>query len=151
MWVISQVQLWVVEKGHVNSQSRTRLYTYAFAWRQVNHSVTLQLVPRIRTATLNPCFVVTIIQSRSIAISDSQFALSSSWDHALCHWDLKNGLTTGRFVDHTSDVLSEILTADNRHCLVHATGPLEHPRRVGECKDEIGDGHTEKYVYSLLT
>merc|ERR1712080_805857 len=41
-----------------------------------------------------------------VVSSDGQFALSASWDKTLRLWDLNTGLTTRRFVGHTSDVLS---------------------------------------------
>ncbi|GAO49809.1 hypothetical protein G7K_3948-t2 [Saitoella complicata NRRL Y-17804] len=51
--------------------------------------------------------------------SDGMYALSASWDKTLRLWDLNTGLTTKRFVGHTSDVLSVSFSADNL---------VEHPR-----------------------
>ena len=46
--------------------------------------------------------------------SDSQYALSASWDKELRLWDIKSGATTRRFVGHTKDVLSCAFSAENR-------------------------------------
>ncbi|KAE8736492.1 Guanine nucleotide-binding protein subunit beta-like protein [Hibiscus syriacus] len=46
--------------------------------------------------------------------SDSQFALSGSWDGELRLWDLNAGTSARRFVGHTKDVLSVAFSIDNR-------------------------------------
>ncbi|KAH9993630.1 guanine nucleotide binding protein beta subunit [Russula vinacea] len=61
--------------------------------------------------------------------SDGQFALSSSWDHTLRLWDLNTGLTTRRFVGHTSDVLSIVSGSRDRSIKLWNT--------LGECKYDI--------------
>ena len=80
--------------------------------------------------------------------SDGQFALSSSWDHTLRLWDLNTGLTTRRFVGHTSDVLSVSFSADNRRIVSGARDrTIKLWNTLGECKGDIKDeGHTEWLV-----
>jgi guanine nucleotide-binding protein subunit beta-2-like 1 protein len=52
---------------------------------------------------------------QDVAISsDSQFALSGSWDGTLHLWGLNTGTTTRRFNGHTKDVLSVAFSVDNR-------------------------------------
>lgn len=46
--------------------------------------------------------------------SDSQFALSGSWDKTLRLWDLNMGTTVRSFQGHTSDVNSVAFSPDNR-------------------------------------
>jgi len=77
--------------------------------------------------------------------SDSQFALSGSWDGTLRLWDLNTGATTRRFVGHTKDVLAVAFSVDNRQIV---SGSRDRTVRLwntlGECKYTIHeDGHTE--------
>jgi len=77
--------------------------------------------------------------------SDSQFALSGSWDGTLRLWDLNTGKTTRRFMGHTKDVLAVAFSVDNRQIV---SGSRDRTIRLwntlGECKYTIHeDGHTE--------
>jgi len=46
--------------------------------------------------------------------SDSNYAITSSWDKTLRLWDLNTGVTTRRFVGHTKDVMGVSFSLDNR-------------------------------------
>jgi guanine nucleotide-binding protein subunit beta-2-like 1 protein len=77
--------------------------------------------------------------------SDSQFALSGSWDGSLRLWDLNTGATTRRFVGHTKDVLAVAFSVDNRQIV---SGSRDKTVRLwntlGECKYTIKEeGHKE--------
>ncbi|KAE8663964.1 Guanine nucleotide-binding protein subunit beta-like protein [Hibiscus syriacus] len=50
----------------------------------------------------------------AVLSSDSQFALSCSWDGELRLWDLNAGTSDHRFVGHTKDVLSVAFSIENR-------------------------------------
>jgi guanine nucleotide-binding protein subunit beta-2-like 1 protein len=73
---------------------------------------------------------------------DGQFALSASWDASLRLWDLNEGKTTRRFVQHTKDVTSVAFSADNRQIV---SGSKDKTIRLwntlGECKITIDDAH----------
>lgn len=74
--------------------------------------------------------------------SDSQFALSGSWDGELRLWDLATGVSARRFVGHTKDVLSVAFSIDNRQ-IVSASRDrtIKLWNTLGECKYTIsGDG-----------
>ncbi|EFJ37748.1 hypothetical protein SELMODRAFT_266532 [Selaginella moellendorffii] len=72
--------------------------------------------------------------------SDSQFALSGSWDGTLRLWDLANGNTTRRFVGHTKDVLSVAFSADNRQIVSGSRDKsIKLWNTLGECKYTIQD------------
>ncbi|KAE8710694.1 Guanine nucleotide-binding protein subunit beta-like protein [Hibiscus syriacus] len=77
--------------------------------------------------------------------SDSQFALSGSWDGELRLWDLNAGTSTRRFVGHTKDVISVAFSIDNRQ-IVSASRDrsIKLWNTLGECKYTIqeGDAHT---------
>lgn len=45
---------------------------------------------------------------------DSKYALSASWDKTIRLWDLQRGETVETFVDHSKDVLTCSLSADNK-------------------------------------
>lgn len=62
-------------------------------------------VPR-RRLTGHSHFVQDVVLS-----SDSQFALSGSWDGELRLWDLSTGLTTRRYVNHRSSLIVGALLA----------------------------------------
>ncbi|OWM82997.1 guanine nucleotide-binding protein subunit beta-like protein [Punica granatum] len=78
--------------------------------------------------------------------SDSQFALSGSWDGDLRLWDLNAGVSTRRFTSHTKDVLSVAFSMDNRQ-IVSASRDrtIKLWNTLGECKYTIqdGDAHTD--------
>ncbi|KAE8712461.1 Guanine nucleotide-binding protein subunit beta-like protein [Hibiscus syriacus] len=78
--------------------------------------------------------------------SDSQFALSGSWDGELRLWDLNAGISARRFVGHTKDVLSVAFSIDNRQ-IVSASRDrsIKLWNTLGECKYTIqdGDAHTD--------
>jgi len=71
---------------------------------------------------------------------DGQFALSASWDGTLRLWDLNEGKTTRRFVQHTKDITSVAFSADNRQIV---SGSKDKTIRLwntlGECKITIDD------------
>jgi len=63
------------------------------------------------------------------------FILSGSWDGSLRLWDVENGKSTLRFVNHTKDVLSVAFSADNRQIV---SGSRDRSIKVwntlGQCK-----------------
>jgi len=75
---------------------------------------------------------------------DCQFALSCSWDKSLRLWDLNDGSTARRFVDHTKDVLSVAFSADNRQIVSGARDrTIKLWNTLGQCKYTIQEeGHT---------
>merc|ERR550539_1725942 len=77
--------------------------------------------------------------------SDSQYALSASWDKELRLWDIKTGETTRRFVGHTKDVLSCAFSAENRQIVSGSRDTtVKLWNTLGECKFDITErGHTE--------
>ncbi|EOY21197.1 hypothetical protein QUC31_007230 [Theobroma cacao] len=97
-------------------------------------------VPR-RRLTGHSHFVQDVVLS-----SDSQFALSGSWDGELRLWDLNAGTSARRFVGHTKDVLSVAFSIDNRQ-IVSASRDrtIKLWNTLGECKYTIQDGeaHTD--------
>ncbi|KAL4340599.1 hypothetical protein GQ457_08G035720 [Hibiscus cannabinus] len=101
-------------------------------------------VPR-RRLTGHSHFVQDVVLS-----SDSQFALSGSWDGELRLWDLTAGTSTRRFVGHTKDVLSVAFSIDNRQ-IVSASRDrtIKLWNTLGECKYTIqeGDGHSDWVSY----
>ncbi|KAG8387609.1 hypothetical protein BUALT_Bualt02G0039000 [Buddleja alternifolia] len=86
-------------------------------------------VPR-RRLTGHSHFVQDVVLS-----SDSQFALSGSWDGDLRLWDLETGITARRFSGHTNDVLSVAFSVDNRQ-IVSASrdNTIKLWNTLGECK-----------------
>ncbi|XWS60897.1 hypothetical protein CRYUN_Cryun07bG0077400 [Craigia yunnanensis] len=92
-------------------------------------------VPR-RRLTGHSHFVQDVVLS-----SDSQFALSGSWDGELRLWDLSTGTSARRFVGHTKDVLSVAFSLDNRQ-IVSASRDrtIRLWNTLGECKYTIQDG-----------
>ncbi|KAH9171184.1 guanine nucleotide binding protein beta subunit [Lactarius sanguifluus] len=97
-------------------------------------------VTAIATSSETPDVILTASRDKTII-----FALSSSWDHTLRLWDLNTGLTTRRFVGHTSDVLSVSFSADNRQIVSGSRDrTIKLWNTLGECKYDIKeDGHTE--------
>jgi len=76
--------------------------------------------------------------------SDSQFALSASWDGTLRLWDLKEGVTTRRFVGHNKDVLSVAFSADNRQIVSGSRDrSINLWNTLGECKYTIAESHSD--------
>lgn len=67
--------------------------------------------------------------------SDSQYALSSSWDNTLRLWHLETGDATKKFRGHSNDVLSVAFSPDNRQIV---SGSRDHTIRmwntIGACK-----------------
>ncbi|XP_051133358.1 guanine nucleotide-binding protein subunit beta-like protein [Andrographis paniculata] len=97
-------------------------------------------VPRRRLAG-HKHFVQDVVLS-----SDSQFALSASWDGELRLWDLQTGNTCRRFVGHTRDVLSVAFSADNRQIVSASRDKtIKLWNTLGECKYTIQDvgAHTD--------
>ncbi|CDI79695.1 receptor for activated C kinase, RACK protein, putative [Eimeria acervulina] len=77
--------------------------------------------------------------------SDSNFALSGSWDKTLRLWDLNVGETVRTFQKHTSDVNSVAFSADNRQIV---SGSRDRTVRLwntlADCKYTIEEGqHTD--------
>lgn len=77
--------------------------------------------------------------------SDSNFALSGSWDKTLRLWDLNMGETVRTFQKHTSDVNSVAFSADNRQIV---SGSRDRTVRLwntlADCKYTIEEGqHTD--------
>eukprot|EP01024_Parvocaulis_polyphysoides_P020801 TRINITY_DN197_c0_g1_i1.p1 TRINITY_DN197_c0_g1~~TRINITY_DN197_c0_g1_i1.p1 ORF type:complete len:349 (-),score=59.51 TRINITY_DN197_c0_g1_i1:131-1102(-) len=78
--------------------------------------------------------------------SDSQFALSGSWDGTLRLWDLQTGTCTRRFVGHSKDVLSVAFSVENRQIVSGSRDKsIKLWNTLGECKYTIEDpeGHGE--------
>jgi len=77
--------------------------------------------------------------------SDSQYALSASWDKTLRLWDIKSGETTRRFVGHSKDVLSCAFSAENRQIVSGSRDTtVKLWNTLGECKFDITEhGHTK--------
>eukprot|EP01025_Chloroclados_australasicus_P038403 TRINITY_DN3951_c0_g1_i1.p1 TRINITY_DN3951_c0_g1~~TRINITY_DN3951_c0_g1_i1.p1 ORF type:complete len:328 (-),score=41.79 TRINITY_DN3951_c0_g1_i1:295-1278(-) len=78
--------------------------------------------------------------------SDSQFALSGSWDGTLRLWDLQNGTCTERFVGHSKDVLSVAFSVDNRQIVSGSRDKsVKLWNTLGHCKFTVedSDGHGE--------
>ena len=65
---------------------------------------------------------------------------------------LNTGITTRRFVGHTSDVLSVSFSADNRQIVSGSRDrTIKLWNTLGECKYDIKeDGHTEWYAFLFL-
>lgn len=67
--------------------------------------------------------------------SDSQYALSASWDNTLRLWHLESGEATKKFRGHTNDVLSVAFSPDNRQIV---SGSRDRTIRmwntIGACK-----------------
>merc|ERR1711881_623510 len=110
-------------------------------------------VTAIATSSENPDMILTASRDKTIIMwsltrddaSFGQFALSASWDKTLRLWDLNTGLTTRRFVGHTSDVLSVSFSADNRQIVSGSRDrTIKLWNTLGECKFNITeDGHSE--------
>merc|ERR1711880_9530 len=84
--------------------------------------------------------------SEATPICSSQFALSCSWDKTLRLWDLSDGTTARRFVDHDKDVLSVAFSADNRQIVSGARDKsIKLWNTLGQCKYTISDSdaHTD--------
>ncbi|OMO63452.1 hypothetical protein COLO4_32435 [Corchorus olitorius] len=78
--------------------------------------------------------------------SDSQFALSGSWDDELRLWDLSAGTSDRRFVGHSKDVLSVAFSIDNRQIVSASRNrTIKLWNTLGDCKYTIqeGDAHTD--------
>jgi guanine nucleotide-binding protein subunit beta-2-like 1 protein len=77
--------------------------------------------------------------------SDSQFALSSSWDKSLRLWELKSGTCIRKFHDHSKDVLSVAFSPDNRQIVSGGRdNKLKMWNTLGECKYTIEhEGHSD--------
>ncbi|GMI86884.1 RECEPTOR FOR ACTIVATED C KINASE 1 A, Suppressor of Acaulis 53 [Hibiscus trionum] len=97
-------------------------------------------VPRLRLID-HSHFVQDVVLS-----SDSQFALSGSWDGELRLWDLTDGTSARRFVGHTKDVLSVAFSIDSRQIVSSSRyRTIRLWNTLGECKYTIqkGDAHTD--------
>jgi len=75
-----------------------------------------------------------IVQDLDLS-SDSQYALSASWDNTLRLWHLESGEATKKFYGHTNDVLSVAFSPDNRQIV---SGSRDKTIRmwntIGACK-----------------
>jgi guanine nucleotide-binding protein subunit beta-2-like 1 protein len=75
---------------------------------------------------------------------DGQFALSASWDATLRLWELSEGRSTRKFVQHTKDITSVAFSADNRQIV---SGSRDKTIRLwntlGECKITIEEAHAD--------
>jgi len=75
-----------------------------------------------------------IVQDLDLS-SDSQYALSASWDNTLRLWHLESGEATKKFRGHTNDVLSVAFSPDNRQIV---SGSRDRTIRmwntIGACK-----------------
>jgi len=81
-----------------------------------------------------------------IAISsDSEHAISASWDKTLRLWNLGTGKTIRQFNSHEKDVLSVSFSPDNRQIISSSRDKtIKLWNTIGECKSTLTeDGHTE--------
>jgi guanine nucleotide-binding protein subunit beta-2-like 1 protein len=133
-WV-TQIASTPVDPNMIVSSSRDRSI---IVW-QITRDVEEFGVPR-KSLRGHSHFVEDVVIS-----SDSQFALSGSWDGSLRLWDLNSGRTTRRFVGHTMDVLAVAFSADNRQIVSGSRDrTVKLWNTLGECKFTIQeDGHTE--------
>jgi len=112
-------------------------------WQLTRDDPTNYGVPK-RSLTGHSHFVQDVVIS-----SDSQFALSGSWDGTLRLWEINSGKTTRIFSGHNKDVLSIAFSADNRQIVSGSRDKtIKLWNTLGECKFTIGggegaDGHTE--------
>lgn len=81
---------------------------------------------------------------------DSRYALSSSWDHSLRLWNLKQGKTIQRFESHSKDVLTAAFSVDNRQIF---SGGRDKNIKIwntqGECKFTVEQGAHTDWVSSV--
>lgn len=67
--------------------------------------------------------------------SDSQYALSSSWDGTLRLWHLETGEATKQFMGHTNDVCSVAFSPDNRQIISGSRDrTIKMWNTIGACK-----------------
>jgi guanine nucleotide-binding protein subunit beta-2-like 1 protein len=77
--------------------------------------------------------------------NNAEYALSASWDKSLRLWNLKTGVSYGKFLGHTKDVLSTAFSPDNRHIL---SGGRDNKLKIwnvkGDCVYTLDkDSHTD--------
>lgn len=98
-----------------------------------------------RALTGHGHFVSDVILSK-----DGQFALSASWNGSLRLWDLNEGKTSRRFVQHTKDVTSVAFSVDNRQIV---SGSKDKTIRLwntlGECKITIEEQSHSDWVSAV--